>query len=265
MIFFFFVGELLVDNVALTDLQGQRHLTAQGAEPLTPGAPPARVDLRRGTTRAYGAQGAYTLTATVDGGRFELTTTPGRGAVLHHTDGYQAHPFGGYTYYYSRPRLGVTGTVSIDGVAMSVQGESWFDHQWGDLQPAIAAGWDWFGIHLDDGRQLMLLLAHPPGQPLFVDGTLVDARCGAAPVDPTTARVRSARRWTSPDSGCTYPLGWDLTVGDLNLTVTPAFAAQEVINAADPQRSYWEGVAQVTGDVTGRAYVELVGYCRTPP
>lgn len=261
--FFLFDGKLLVDNAALADLDGRRHLRAQGARPFSGAPSTGRINLKGGTTRARGSDGAYTLAASFDGGRFELTTTPGRGAVLHHGNGHQIYPFGGYTYYYSRPRMPVEGTVTFGDAVLSVHGESWFDHQWGDLQPVIEAGWDWFGIQLDDGRQLMLFIAHPVGQPEFVDGTLTDAACGVSRVDPADVSVRRIRRWISPESGCAYPIGWELTVGDLNLTVTPAFDAQEIYNVADPPSSYWEGASSVTGDATGRAYVELAGYCRT--
>jgi len=40
-----------------------------------------------------------------------------------------------------------------------VTGTSWFDHEFGSnqLRPD-QAGWDWYGLHLSDGRDLMLYL-----------------------------------------------------------------------------------------------------------
>ena len=48
-----------------------------------------------------------------------------------------------------------------------------------------------------------------------------------------------------------------VTVADLTLTVTPLLEDQELETDV---MDYWEGAAVVSGDVTGRAYVELTGY-----
>ncbi|MEM6284516.1 MAG: lipocalin family protein, partial [Chloroflexota bacterium] len=69
---------------------------------------------------------------------------------------------------------------------------------------------------------------------------------------------------TSPQSGATYPLGWDITIdGDyiqreesLTFQVIPLMAEQEL--NTDP--TYWEGAVRVEGDVTGYGYNEMTGY-----
>ncbi|QJS99803.1 hypothetical protein G9272_05415 [Streptomyces asoensis] len=61
---------------------------------------------------------------------------------------------------------------------MKVTGLSWGDHPWGDNDFTIGAGWDWFSVHLTDGRQYMLYFVrdtsgeivetigtHPPERP----------------------------------------------------------------------------------------------------
>ena len=42
------------------------------------------------------------------------------------------------------------------------------------------------------------------------------------------------------------------------MDVTPAMEDQEM---SDGDQVYWEGASTVSGDATGRAYVELNGYC----
>ena len=60
------------------------------------------------------------------------------------------------SYYYSRPRLAVSGTLSLDGRAQPVSGQAWLDHEWSsELLPEGAQGWDWIGLNLDDGGGLM--------------------------------------------------------------------------------------------------------------
>ena len=49
---------------------------------------------------------------------------------------------------------------------MSVTGEAWFDHQWGDFIAVGGGGWDWFAVNLDDGTDLTLSLVRA------ADGTL---------------------------------------------------------------------------------------------
>jgi predicted secreted hydrolase len=44
--------------------------------------------------------------------------------------------------------------------------------------------------------------------------------------------------------------------------VTPGRLDQEVVDPREQARSYWEGTCEVSGSAAGRAYVELVGYCR---
>ena len=45
-----------------------------------------------------------------------------------------------------------------DGQPLSVTGEAWFDHQWGDFIAVGGGGWDWFAVNLDDGTDLTLSL-----------------------------------------------------------------------------------------------------------
>jgi predicted secreted hydrolase len=59
------------------------------------------------------------------------------------------------SYYYSLPQLKVTGTLTLEGQAIPVQGSAWLDHEWSQalLHPQ-AMGWDWIGMNLQDGSAL---------------------------------------------------------------------------------------------------------------
>ena len=69
------------------------------------------------------------------------------------------------------------------------------------------------------------------------------------------------RRWTSPDTGATYPSRWRLAVPSegLDLAVEPWLEAQEMRTSF----VYWEGAVRVTGTASGKGYVELTGYARS--
>ena len=54
--------------------------------------------------------------------------------------------------------MDATGSVTLDGRTLTVEGSAWFDHQWGDFISVGGGGWDWFAVNLDDGTDLTLSL-----------------------------------------------------------------------------------------------------------
>jgi predicted secreted hydrolase len=61
--------------------------------------------------------------------------------VVPHYDGRRHdYAFGGYTYYYSRPRMLARGTLRRGARAEPVAGDLWFDRQYGALSSALLAG-----------------------------------------------------------------------------------------------------------------------------
>ena len=61
------------------------------------------------------------------------------------------------SYYYSLPKLRVSGSMEIENETHTVSGEAWLDHEWSSQYlPADAQGWDWAGINLSDGGALMV-------------------------------------------------------------------------------------------------------------
>src|SRR5919108_4337013 len=66
---------------------------------------------------------------------------------------------GNASYYYSFTRMAATGTVRVGAETLDVSGRAWMDREWSTsaLGPDLA-GWDWFAIQLDDGRDLMFYL-----------------------------------------------------------------------------------------------------------
>lgn len=214
-------------------------------------------DLSLGGQTAKGGDGHDVLHGELDASRLDLTLDALKPPVFQHGDGYTDYDFGGYTWYYSRERMSATGTLDIDGQTHKVTGTGWFDHQWGDLSAATQLGWDWFAIQLDDNREIMLFVIHDAnGARQLLGGSITDADCETEQVE--SYSVTALGEWTSPDSGCTYPAGWQVEVEGMVLDVEPVLADQELVNRV---LTYWEGAATVSGDTSGRAYVELTGYC----
>ena len=202
---------------------------------------------------ATGGGGADSLEGFVDGASWDLDLA-GQREVLQHLDGYHDYEDGGYTWYYSRPRMTVAGTLIVGDEDRTVSGQAWFDHQWGDLTAATEQGWDWFALQLDDGRELMLFLTHS-GR--LVGGSLSD-QYGTCELSAEEFAVVETATWTSPNTDCEYPMGWEITVLDEVFTLTPVREDQELPSS---YRTYWEGAVTIDGASTGRGYVEMAGRC----
>ncbi len=178
---------------------------------------------------------------------------------------------GNASYYYSLTRLQTSGTITVSGQSYPVTGATWMDHEFGtSALGSNALGWDWFGLQLDDGRELMvgqIRLSQAEGLPgggkdPYFGGLLVnpDGSTQYLPSDAITIELTGT--WTSPHTGATYPAGWKVSVNlgggqSLALTVTPQMADQELYGSGI---AYWEGTVKISGDASGYGYTELTGY-----
>jgi predicted secreted hydrolase len=224
-------------------------------------------DLEVADWHVSGIGGDDQLSAAMDDYAIDLSLASQKPAVLHDGDGYLAYGSCGGSYYYSRTRLAVAGTLLVDSQRLPVTGQAWFDHQWGTFS-TYRDGWDWYALQLDDKTELMLYIIHPPdGGPSIVDGSLVAADGSVTFLDRDDVIVIPTDTWTSPHSGVTYPSGWRVAVpaAQLALALSPALRDQELDTTASTDVLYWEGEVTVAGThagqpVAGLGYVELTGY-----
>jgi predicted secreted hydrolase len=178
-----------------------------------------------------------------------------------------SEPLAGKSYYYSHPSMTTTGTLTIDGRKVNVQGESWFDHQWGGFGKCYPA-WDWFSLRLDDGSFVML---YNLKDPLLND--IKDQR-GLTYIDSqgnvtwwygeNAANLTPTRWWTSDLFGFRYPLDWVIDTPVGRFALQPYFDEQ-TMNVAEGEVKYWEGIMRVregdlSGEQIGTGYMELAGY-----
>ena len=201
---------------------------------------------------------------------FELV--PEKPPIIHGTDGVSRKgvQHGQASHYYSMSRLRTHGRLSVKGEDYTVHGASWFDHEFGTNQlGADQVGWDWFGLQLDDGSELMLYRLRRD------DGTSDPASSGSL-ITPDAQRVHVSNdeffldplsTWTSSKSHGVYPISWRVTVPghQLVLNVVPYVDAQELVTGGSTRMTYWEGAVRVHGQkidtpIQGRGYVELTGY-----
>ncbi len=220
--------------------------------------------------RSEGA--GFRLKAGDEGSALELSLLPLKPPAVHGREGVsqKGEGFGHASHYYSMTRLRARGELVLGGEKLSVEGEAWMDHEWGSLElHPYQEGWDWFGLQLDNGHELMLyIIRHMDGKrDPHSSGTLVLPGGGAVHLSLGDFRVEALGSWQSPRSEAAYPMGWRITVpqADLELIVRPSFEAQELDTSESTRVIYWEGSVRASGrmggrEVSGLGYAEMTGY-----
>jgi len=181
-------------------------------------------------------------------------------------------------YYFSLTRCAVGGTIDTGhGLEAITDGAGWFDHQWGNSWVASNNGWDWWGVQLADGTDILFFRQRDlkTGKIFFPLATFMDKN-GHQTV---TRNIRflpdKSSVWTSPRTGVSYPLAWTIAFPDHNLSlhITTTVKNQEM-PILGPGSGIWEGACDVAAmplhtpvpgvlsmpALLGTAYMELVGY-----
>ena len=267
--------QVYMAHFAVTDVAARRFhaferfsrgaLGLAGAE-----AAPFRVWLEDWSASGRGDAGdfAVRLRAGEAGVGIDVAFGPGEGPVLHGDGGYSrksAAP-GNASYYYSYPRMPVSGRLWTPRGEFEVSGEGWLDREWSSSALASdQVGWDWFALRLSDGSALMLyrLRRRDGSADPFSYGVLVRSDGSTVPLAPESFMIEVMKHWHSIDKEVIYPSKWRLRVPSaaLDLEVEPLLEDQEWRQAF----RYWEGAVSARGrsgslPVSGSGYVELTGY-----
>lgn len=219
---------------------------------------------------ARGLNGRDHLQATMNGYTIDLDLNALKPPTLHNGNGLITYGLGGFSYYYSRTRMAITGALLDHQQRLQVSGEAWMDHQWGNFLTLGGGGWDWFSVQLNDNSEMMLyLIRDASGQVIstYVGYIGPDARDLQLPG--SALKVSVLDHWLSPTTGITYPSGWRVTINDprlqASLTLRPELKNQELVATQSTGNTYWEGAVSIQGQsaghaVQGEGYVELTGY-----
>jgi geranylgeranyl pyrophosphate synthase/predicted secreted hydrolase len=157
----------------------------------------------------------------------------------------------------SYPRLVAGGEVG----GAPVSGSAWFDHQWGGLGWFFAdgrsgrlLGWEWLGINLDDGRDVIIGV-HRDAE----TGAVTDSHaylCGNGCIEQCADGVEMVplRFWNSPRTLIRYAVSWRARIPAMAIDIRfdPVVDDQEV-PMFGLARAIWEGSGQVVGTVGGQA------------
>ncbi|HEX78903.1 MAG TPA: carotenoid 1,2-hydratase, partial [Dehalococcoidia bacterium] len=165
----------------------------------------------------------WQLYAEKDDIALSIEVNPLKGIVLQGDNGLSRKSLeeGNASYYYSITRLETEGYIDMNGVKFYVSGNSWLDREWStSALSSEQAGWDWFSIQLDDGRDIVYFqLRYNDGSPypynegLIVDGTGNITRLGTGDMP-----LEVIETWQSPP-GSIYPIEWRAQITPLGETI----------------------------------------------
>ncbi len=235
---------------------------------------PNELHLASGTASAdRGEDYVYQLVGDAENYGYDFTITDIKGPVHHGGIGsVRMSSRTSDSFYYSRPRMAVEGTLYKDDQPIEVTGEAWMDHQWGNFVPFALVGWDWFSMRLSDNTEIMYFIFRGDEDDWSVVdmalGTYIDENGDQIILSEHDVEVEYYDVWESELTGGVYPQNWNFRVPslDLDVDITTGIVDQEMPNLF---WNYWEGMMDVEGtkagqQVTGRGFVELSGYAGRP-
>jgi hypothetical protein len=156
--------------------------------------------------------GHFHLKASEAGRAVDLFLVPDREPLIHGKKGVspKSSKPGHASHYYSLTRMNASGSITIDGKTHAVRGLVWFDHEWAtNSLDSDEAGWDWSGLHLSNGDDLMLFrIRNKDGNSVFLSVTIRDAKGVTSGVKDLVMAPRGG--WKSPQTKALYPGGFDI-------------------------------------------------------
>jgi predicted secreted hydrolase len=160
------------------------------------------------------------------------------------------------SYYYSPPFIDVQATMTHGGEQKNLTGQGWYDHEWtSHLAGPEALGWDWFSLHLDDGRKLMVFRMKTTNRPPYLTGSLIFASGEVVTLAPEDITLEPMNRIRL--AAATVPTQWRLQLDTHHIDLSlEAFIADQWNPAQLP---YYEGRVEVSGSHKGSGFMELTG------
>lgn len=236
--------------------------------PFTAGAARGRLDVFNESWSARAApDGSWRIRAADGKDRLDLVLRSRKPPAIHGNEGVsvKGKEAGAASHYYSMTRLEAEGKLVVDGESFDVTGESWMDHEFStSILDETQSGWDWFSLQLENGTELMLyqIRTNAGGVDPASSGSFIDAEGKVLHLRNSDFTIRPVGSWKSPKSEGVYPMGWQIEVPALGLSlrVREEMKAQELVTSASTGITYWEGAVQVSGTSRGAGYVELTGY-----
>ncbi len=252
----------MVSHVSLTDHQTNQHYTVQQSSGGTFSKPEAHgYNFAFDDWLMVGGMDNDHLRVSTEHFGFNLRLKSVKEPVLHGLDGKLELDTYGSSYYYSRTRLLVTGMLKLGDSSKYIEGNSWFDHQWGDFSTTLLK-WNWFSLQLGQSKEIMLYqLTDQVGMPVLSTGTFIDHDWKTV-LDGSEFSLKPQKKWTSDETGIEFPVSWELRIPHLgmDLTINSLTKDSEFDARTTTYNVYWEGAVSVKGTHRGHGFMEMAGY-----
>lgn len=252
----------VVSHISVNDHQTGKHFTDQyRAAGYSAISTEKRFEFKHNGWLMSGSDGRDRLKVTSKDFAFNFELSSTQPTVLHGNNGIISLGSFGSSYYYSRTRMAITGTVRIGTSTQNVKGVGWYDHQWGDFSVGQLA-WDWFSLQLDKNIDVMVYqLRDKSGQPVLYTASVTQN--GTTEVlQNREFTLTPGEKWRSPRSGIEYPLKWviDIPKKKIKITVRSIIDDSEFDAQLTTYNNYWEGPVTIQGTHSGHGFMELSGY-----
>jgi predicted secreted hydrolase len=220
-----------------------------------------RFEFKQGDWLMTGGNGKDRLKVVTKNFSFDLLVTSTQSPVSHGKNGIISLDTAGSSYYYSRTRMAISGTVTIGETTEKVTGISWFDHQWGDFSIGQLS-WDWFSLQLENNMDAMIYqLRDKSNKPVLYMASITQNGKTEMLLD-SEFKLTPGEEWHSNKTGANYPLEWTITIPKKNIDITTKSILKncEFIARLTTYNVYWEGPVEIQGSHNGNGFMELSGY-----
>ena len=261
-------NQVYMGHLAISDIAAARHYSTERFARAAAGLAGARLEpfevwLGPWSMRADRKQSSFIVSAEQDDIGISLQLLPGnKRMILQGERGLSrksATP-GNASFYYSFTRLPTRGEIRVGDKFYTVEGNSWLDREWSSSAlDKDQAGWDWFALQLDDGREVMYyqMRNKQGGAHAFSSGKLVEKDGRVHTLLPNQMMLMPSRYWQARD-GERYPVKWSMQIAEHQLDLEVEAMIDDQL--MDHTVRYWEGAVGVSGSHTGKGYLELSGY-----
>lgn len=250
----------MVSHASINDYQTGRLLTAQRRTAGNPSRSKENgFEFIQGDWLMAGGNGADQLKFNIENISLVLDVISTQSPIIHGENGVISLKDAGDSYYYSRSRMKISGSLKIGNTVEKVTGISWFDHQWGDFSVGRLT-WDWFSLQLSDSIDLMIyqLRDKKTNEKILYMGTF-NQNGNVETLSAEDFNVNPRKGWASKKTNIVYPTEWDIEIPSKNIKIT--IKSRNENNEFDAKLTtyniYWEGAVSVQGTHTGFGFMEL--------
>lgn len=200
----------------------------------------------------------YTVNASGNEFTYSLELIQTGPMVLQGDEGYSVKSDQGQaSHYFSNPFLKATGSVTIGGKTLQVNGDAWLDREWSS-QPLAGnqKGWDWFSLRFQGGDKLMLFGLRSDANQPYKSATWIDADGKTEALQGSALHMQPLR--FAAVEGRKIPVEWQIKIPSKNVAITvKALNDNSWMNTSI---SYWEGPVSASGSHRAVGYLEMTGY-----